>query len=45
MEEQGLQKIPDLRLAQQKFSLSLPENKNDETKIQELKKTIIDNSK
>lgn len=44
MEEQGLQKIPDLRLAQAKFSLSLPENKNDETKIQELKKTIIDNN-
>lgn len=40
MEEQGLEKNPDLRLAQLKFSLSLPEHKNDSKMTEELKAAI-----
>jgi len=44
MEEQGLEKLPNLRLAQLKFSLSLPEKKNDQTEIEELKNAIKENN-
>ncbi|KAF2355734.1 hypothetical protein FHG87_013509, partial [Trinorchestia longiramus] len=40
MEEQGLEKNPDLRLAQLKFSLSLSEHKNDPKMTNELKSAI-----
>lgn len=39
-EEQGLEKNPDLRLAQLKFSLSLPEHKNDKDKTSQLRSAI-----
>lgn len=42
MEEQGLEKLPNLRLAQLKFSLSLPEKKNDKAEIEELKNAITE---
>lgn len=42
MEEQGLQKIPDLKLAQLKYSLSLAEHKDDENMKKELEKAITD---
>ena len=45
MEEQGLEKNPDLRLAQIKFSLSLPEHKNDQQMTDTLKTAIVDQSK
>lgn len=45
MEEQGLEKNPDLRLAQTKFSLSLPEHKNDQQMTEQLKSAIIEHSK
>ena len=40
MEEQGLEKNPDLRLAQLRFSLSLPEHKQDSKMTSELKSAI-----
>uniref|UniRef100_A0A2P2HY06 26S proteasome non-ATPase regulatory subunit 6 n=1 Tax=Hirondellea gigas TaxID=1518452 RepID=A0A2P2HY06_9CRUS len=40
LEEQGLEKNPDLRLAQLKFSLSLSEHKNDQKMTEELKASI-----
>jgi len=43
MEEQGLQKIPDLRLAQLKFSLTLAENKTNEKIVKELMTSITEN--
>lgn len=45
LEEQGLEKNPDLRLAQLKFSLSLPEHKNDSKLTEELKAAIEEHSK